>query len=104
MDELDELQESLTRSLGPALGPEDGDVAFERHMLLAARIHRAARLVQTGDRDGRGWIQYLTGYFPEGRNGKEDANLLWNEWRTKLLKDACTGFTWQPAYNKHSLL
>jgi hypothetical protein len=91
MDELGALHESVTRSLGPALGPEDGDVAFERHKLLAARIHQAAGLAQTGKGDGQGWIQYLTGYFPAGRRGEADAKLLWDEWRCPLLKEGRPG-------------
>jgi hypothetical protein len=91
MDELDELQQALVRPLGSRLGPEEGDLAFERHMLLAARIHRAARMVQTHNGDGSGWIEYVTCYFPPERNGDVDAKLLWVEWRTRLLKDATPG-------------
>ena len=53
----------------------------------ATKIHRAALLNQTGSAQGKGWIQFLSAYFPAGRNGEGDAQLLWDDWRTGLVKD-----------------
>jgi len=81
------LRSSLLRRLGPQLGPTDGDEAFDPHILLAVRIHRAAGLnCRSGDGEGDGWRRYFVDYFPEGRNSAEDADWLWSEWRTRLLK------------------
>lgn len=64
---LQELPASFLRGLRVDLGPDDGDEAFDRHILLAVRIHRAACLNQTAaDRDGHGWTRYI--HFPLGRN------------------------------------
>lgn len=81
------LRSSLLRNLRRDLGPEDGEEAFDRHILLAVRIHRAAGLNQAkADGEGDGRRRYFVDYFPEGRNSVEDANYLWKEWRTRLLK------------------
>ena len=87
-DELDVLQASLLHRLRlpDPLGPEEGDAAFDRHVLLATKIHRAACL-NLARNDGKGLIRFLTTYFPDGRNGPQDARLLWTNWRVGLLKD-----------------
>jgi hypothetical protein len=77
----------LLRNLRRPLGPEDGDEAFDCHILLAVRIHRAAGLnARASDREGQAWRRYFVAYFPEGRNSDADANFLWKEWRTEMLK------------------
>jgi hypothetical protein len=87
--ELVELKSSLLRDLGVQLQPEQGDVAFERHQLLAIRFHRAARLNQrASDREGQAWVRYFGEHFPRGY---EHARLLWREWRVPLLKDETPG-------------
>lgn len=45
-DELDALRESLLHRLRlpDPLGPDEGDAAFDQHVLLATKIHRAALL------------------------------------------------------------
>src|SRR5947208_2407136 len=92
-DDLALMRASLLkgRRVDGALGPGDGDEAFERHMLLATRIHRAAGLAQRGDGQGEGWVQYFVNYFPPRRSLADDARLLWNEWRTPLLKHETPG-------------
>jgi hypothetical protein len=85
--ELSELRRSLLRNLRRDLGPTDGDLAFDCHILLAVRIHRAAGLNQhSSDGEGDGWRRYFVDYFPEGRNSPDDADYLWREWRTRMLK------------------
>jgi hypothetical protein len=87
-DDLTDLRESLLRNLRRSLGPDDGDEAFECHIRLAVRIHRAARLnARRSDGEGDGWRRYFVDYFPEGRNSFDDAHFLWRFWRTRLLKD-----------------
>jgi hypothetical protein len=87
-DELDDLRASLLRGRPRELGPDEGDEAFERHILLAVRIHRAARLNQRNlDTEGAGWRRYFVEYFPDGRNWPADADFLWDKWRVGLLKD-----------------
>jgi hypothetical protein len=69
------------------LGPEDGDEAFDRHIPLAVRIHRAAGLnARASDKEGQAWRRYVVDYFPPGHNTAADADFLWSEWRTRLLK------------------
>lgn len=82
---LVDLRSSLLRNLRRDLGPEDGDEAFDRHILLAVRIHRAASL-DRAKADGEAWRQYFIKYFPAGHNSHADAQYLWREWRTRLLK------------------
>lgn len=85
--ELDELRASLLRELRRTLGPTDGDAAFDCHILLAVRIHRAAGLnARCDDGDGTAWRRYFVDYFPEGRNSEADAGFLWSKWRTEMLK------------------
>ncbi|HXZ56400.1 MAG TPA: hypothetical protein VEG40_02335 [Gaiellaceae bacterium] len=85
--ELIELRVSLLRNLRRPLGPEDGDEAFDRHILLAVRVHRTAGLnARAADREGQGWRRYFDDYFPPGRNSDADAHFLWVNWRTRLLK------------------
>jgi hypothetical protein len=83
---LAELRASLLRRPRPNLRPDQGDEAFDQHMLLAAAVHRAANLFR-GGRDGDAWCKYVTAFFPEGRNGADDAQKLWVGWRTELLKN-----------------
>jgi hypothetical protein len=73
--DLDQLKASLLRDLGVQLQPEQGDVAFERHQLLAIRFHRAARLNgRAGEGEGGTWVRYFGEHFPRG---VEHADLLW---------------------------
>lgn len=84
---LAELQASLLRRKRPELQPGQGDEAFDQHMLLAIAVHRAARLHQSVEGERNGWIEYVTAFFPKGRNSEADARLLWDGWRCTLLKD-----------------
>jgi hypothetical protein len=69
------------------LSHEAGDEAFERHILLAVRVHRAAGLnARASDKEGQAWRRYFVDYFPPGRNSDADARFLWENWRTRLLK------------------
>jgi hypothetical protein len=92
-EELQQLRSSLLHRLRTEspLTPDEGDEAFDQHLLLSARIHRAARLNQRGDDEGEGWRQFVVDYFPDGRNDPDDAWLLWKKWRTSLLKDYTPG-------------
>jgi len=89
--DLDGIRHSLLRGLRPPgpLGPEDGELAFERHILLAIRFHRAAGLNQRArvGEEGKGWRQYFNEYFPKRRGWKQgDEQLLWTDWRCGLVK------------------
>ena len=88
--ELEQLRRSLLRGGRPRLTPEQGDEAFERHILLAARVHRAARLNQAAsDGEGRAWRRYFEEHFPPFRD--READLLWRDWRCRLVKDETPG-------------
>ena len=69
MDELEEtlskIRKSLLRGLGDQLRPDQGEAAFERHVLLAVRFHYAAGLNQTVTGEGNGWSQYFEEHFPK---------------------------------------
>ncbi|MGD0274275.1 MAG: hypothetical protein ABSB96_11165 [Gaiellaceae bacterium] len=91
MDELEEtlarIRKSLLRGIGGKLGPDQGEAAFERHILLAVRFHNAAGLNQTVTGEGKGWCEYFEEHFPKRSEWRpEDAKLLWNNWRVGLLK------------------
>lgn len=88
-ENLVRLKESLTAGLRTEepLTPEQGDVAFEKHILLAVRFHRASALNAVEHGEGKGWNLYFTEHFPkrpEWRAG--DADLLWERWRGGLVK------------------
>lgn len=85
--ELERLQDSLLWRVHVELSREDGDEAFERHILLAVRINRAALLWGTGNSDQRKWVQFLTTFFPGDRYTDDVALLLWTDWRNGLVKD-----------------
>jgi hypothetical protein len=87
VDELKAIRQSLLRRLRVPVGPEDGEEAFERHILLAVRFHKAAGLNQTIGGEGRGWCQYFDEHFPKGALWNSgDAQILWEDWRVGLLK------------------
>jgi hypothetical protein len=89
-EQLDELRVSLLRGGRPNLGPEEGDEAFDRHILLAARIHQAARLNQAAsDNETQAWVRYFDDHFTPTHAVK--AKLLWTDWRCRLLKDTTPG-------------
>ncbi len=89
---LDELQQSLLAARPRQLGQGEGDEAFRQHKLLASAIHSATRLhkfKQESETDV--WIRYFESYFPRGRNDPQDGRLLFDDWRTSLLKDNTPG-------------
>jgi hypothetical protein len=87
--DLVELRASLLRDLGVNLLPEQGDVAFERHQLLAVRFHRASRLNgRASEGEGVTWRRYFDEHLVRGA---QHADLLWREWRKPLLKDETPG-------------
>lgn len=83
------IRTSLLRGLRPRkpLGSSDGELAFERHILLAIRFHKAAGLNQTRKGEGVGWCEYFDEHFPK-RPGWSvgDAKVLWDDWRVGLVK------------------
>lgn len=86
-EELGELRESLLRNLRVQLGHHDGDLAFERHILLAVRFHRAAGLNQTVTGEQAGWVQFFEEHFPKRAEWlPADAKLLFRKWRIGLVK------------------
>lgn len=85
---LAELRASLLRRHCPELQPGEGEEAFDQHLLLAVALHRASRLHKShAESDTKGWVRYVTDFFPVGRNDPGDALRLWDEWRCTLLKD-----------------
>jgi hypothetical protein len=48
-------------------------------------------LDQRGDRQGAAWVRYVTSYFPRGRNDESSARLLWEDWRTCIVKIPAPG-------------
>lgn len=84
---LEAIRESLLRGRPVDLGPEDGETAFERHILLAVRFHRAAGLNQTETGERAGWRQYFEEHFPKRPEWEQgDAIRLWENWRVGLVK------------------
>lgn len=66
-DDIKAIRMSLLRRLGTGapLGPDEGEFAFERHILLAIRVHSAAALNQTRSGETKGWIEYFEEHFPK---------------------------------------
>ena len=88
---LADLRLALLRGLRTAnpVRAGDGDLAFERHQLLAARFLRAARLARRpGAKSHEGWLAFFRDHFPRGG---EHARLLWTDWRKPLLQRGIAG-------------
>jgi len=86
------LRDDLTKDRPRPLGPNEGSEALRQHKVLAAAVHRAAKLDERGkDSETTAWIRYLTRHYPIGRNSEADAKLLWVSWRTSLLKEGTPG-------------
>ena len=92
MDEFDQMKASLLSGHPAVFGP-DGAAAMQQHKLLASDVHRAAKLnAHRSDlKEGKQWVRYVTEHFPEGHNDPDDANALWTDWRTSLLKRNTVG-------------
>lgn len=91
--QLDALRAALLSNRPRAFTPEEGAAAFQAHKLLASDVHRAAKLNRRGS-DGsetEEFVRYVAEHFPDGRNGKADARLLWTDWRTSMLKESTPG-------------
>jgi hypothetical protein len=87
---LAELRASLLRCRCPNLDAGQGEEAFDQHLLLAVALHRVVRLHKLADSkqsDKDGWVDYVTSFFPRGRNAETTASWLWEGWRCSLLKD-----------------
>jgi hypothetical protein len=91
--ELDALRASLLSNRPRRFTPEEGLEAFQAHKLLAADVHRAAKLNShnSDSTETAQWVRYITEHFPEGRNSEDDARLLWIDWRIALLKRGTLG-------------
>lgn len=91
-DELQTVREQLLAHRPEPVEPGHGAAALQQHVLLASKVHQAARLDSTGaESETGGWVRYITDYFPAPRNGEQDAKVLWIDWRTSLLKDGAPG-------------
>jgi hypothetical protein len=86
--ELELIRDSLLRRLRVELGSDDGEAAFEQHLLLIIKIHKLAGLNQTVEGEGAGWRQCFQEHFPkEGKPWRaKDAQMLWEDWRVGMLK------------------
>jgi hypothetical protein len=93
MDEgLTGVREQLLAHRPAPLEPGEGAAAFQFHKLLATTVHQASKLdARAHDSETGAWVRYLSSYFPAGRDGEQDAKLLWVEWRTSLLKVGAPG-------------
>jgi hypothetical protein len=90
-DTLSDFRADLLKGK-PTRPPHDGREALEFHKLLTSAIHRAAGLnKRCSERDGESWTRYFCEHFPAGRNYHDDANALWTDWRTRLLKTGSPG-------------
>jgi hypothetical protein len=92
VDEFDQMKGALLANRPAVFGP-DGNAAVQQHKLLASDVHRAAKLNahNRDEREGQQWVRYVTEHFPDGRNGVDDAEALWTDWRTALLKRNTVG-------------
>ena len=91
-EELSALRDDLLRGRPRPLRPDEGAEAFQQHKLLAAAVHRAAKLdEQKRESETDAWVRYVTEHFPPGRNDADDARLLFADWRTSLLKKDTPG-------------
>jgi hypothetical protein len=89
---LNDLRSSLLRDRPAPLQPGQGTEAFRQHKLLASAIHRASRLdAHRSESETEAWVRYMTDHFPPGTNDASEARLLFDEWRTSLLKDDAPG-------------
>jgi hypothetical protein len=89
---LVDVRTRLLRDRPLALRPDQGNEAFRQHKVLASAVHHASRLNRRkADSETEAWERYFTDYFPPGRNDRNDARLLFGEWRTCLLKDDTPG-------------
>ena len=85
---LAKLRASLLRNRPPDLQVGQGQEAMQQHKLVAASVLSAARLHRRkADGEGQAWVRYVTDFYPVGRNGEADAQVLWEGWRCALLKD-----------------
>jgi hypothetical protein len=92
LQDLTALREDLLRGRPRVLRPDEGDEAFRQHKLLATAVHRAAKLDrQDSESETDAWVRYLSSHYPAGRNGRDDARLLFGDWRTSLLKEDTPG-------------
>lgn len=88
---LGEMRASLIDGPRPVLEPGQGHEAFLEHVLLSIRVHRAALLNKhKEDGDGVAWTRYFESYFASSQ-AKANAKLLWDDWRTKLVKEDTPG-------------
>lgn len=88
--ELADLRDALLRRLCVDLRPDHVHDEFERHQLLAIRIHHASRLnARPGQGERAGWKRYFAEHWPRG--DEKQALLLWEHWRCPLVKDECPG-------------
>jgi hypothetical protein len=90
--ELALMKVVLLRGLDVPVNEENFLDAFERHQLLAIRFHRAANIDAAHDpsiRERGAWRLYFEEHVPRATD--KDALLLWEYWRTTLLKDETPG-------------
>ena len=88
---LSTLREALLGGLRTTkpLDSSEGDLAYERHQLLALRLHRIVQLVRPPKANGReAWSAFFRAHFP---HGDEHAELLRTAWRRPLLRNRPPG-------------
>jgi hypothetical protein len=86
------LRASLLGDRAPVLKPGESEEALRQHKILASAIHRASILhASKSDNEARGWVRYMSDFFPSGRNAPSDAHILFGDWRTDLLKRGAPG-------------
>jgi hypothetical protein len=90
---LRRLREQALRWRPGELGPDEGDEAFQQHKLLATGIQKITLLDRFKDSESEtnAWVRYFVRCFPEDRNDGTDARLLFDDWRTSLIKNGAPG-------------
>ena len=85
--ELLAMQDRLLWRLHVPLTNEQGDEAFERHVLLAVKVTVAADIFGNGDNGKLRWMSFFESCFPQSLYPEEIASMLWEDWRNGLVHD-----------------
>ena len=92
---LQRLQQQALKARPRKLGPHEGDEAFQQHKLLAVEIQKVTLLDKRKGNDPESetstWARYFERCFPPGRNDPADARILFDDWRTSLIKKGAPG-------------
>jgi hypothetical protein len=92
---LRSLKEKALKARPRKLGPDEGAEAFRQHKLLAIEIQRITLLDKIKgnqpESETSAWVRYFERCYPDGRNDPTDARILFDDWRTSLIKNGAPG-------------